>query len=288
MAENANVVQQPLKLFIKYNPSYWIEATAPQIKEYEDFIINPTKSNGIIRYKTGFNEDSPNKSKPYLKIKNGDRWSDIILTTIYRKSRSNPKLYVLEKKINIGTKNNGTRGNPKGTSLNATLKKNQPINLSKIELSNTSKIKEIVEVGLTKWLEDEDYKAVLKLIMAHNIIIDKVLSQLSSGKKTDHYIWWICPTEKPGASDPLKTYITNDTYIFFLNKIDIIKWIQVIKILVDDEKSANRKIPHIDFGRISFFKKWWVDKILDYIVEMYTKCKYSDELRELIKELTYN
>jgi hypothetical protein len=285
MAENAN---EPAKLFIKYQDGYWIEANAIQIKKYEDFKSNPRKSSDFIKYKTGVNQDSPNTSTPYLKIKNGDGWSDIMFTAFYRKSKSNPKLYVLDKKLNISRRNPTSQvDSHKGTSLNATFKKSQPININRIELNNTSKIKEIVEFGLTKWLEDADYKAVLKLIMAYNIIIDKVLSQLSKGKKMNDYIWWICPTEKPGANDPLKTYVTKETYIFFLNKIDIIKWIQVIKILVDDEKSANRKIPHIDFGRIVFFKEWWVDKILDYIVKMYTNCKYSDELRELIKELTY-
>lgn len=96
------------------------------------------------------------------------------------------------------------------------------------------------------------------LLSKQKLYFDDIIIELNqnNGKKINHWIWWVFPTEKQGASEPFpKTNILlnrQSEYIIYLarNEIEILqKWILIINIL--------KELPDIDRGRVKFFYEEW-------------------------------
>ena len=133
-----------------------------------------------------------------------------------------------------------------------------------------SLIKQVKELAEPDY--DPDEYAVNKLIVVNNMAIDSILQELQNGQKKHHYMWWICPTEKPGYNDPLKTHVTKKTYAKFLANIDLDKWLKVLSIIAEPRSIISDSD---DIGRIGFFCKFWGSVSL----------KHWPELTNVIKKL---
>ena len=68
----------------------------------------------------------------------------------------------------------------------------------------------------------QDNKAIERLLKKQHEICSDILTELKQcGQKKTHWSWYIFPTNKPGLSDPLQTYITKDTVLWhFTFRID--------------------------------------------------------------------
>jgi hypothetical protein len=105
-----------------------------------------------------------------------------------------------------------------------------------------------------------DIEPVQRLINKQNEICSNILTELKQhGQKKTHWSWYIFPTNKPGKSDPLQTYITKDTAQIFLKSASP-KWRTCLKkiIILAIEKNyrLEKVLFDVDIGRVVFFKKF--------------------------------
>jgi hypothetical protein len=108
---------------------------------------------------------------------------------------------------------------------------------------------------------DIDIEPVQRLINKQNEICSNILTELKQyGQKKTHWSWYIFPTNKPGKSDPLQTYITKDTAQIFLKSASP-KWRTCLKkiIILAIEKNyrLEKVLFDVDIGRVVFFIKFW-------------------------------
>ncbi|MCA9506895.1 MAG: DUF1810 family protein [Myxococcales bacterium] len=106
-----------------------------------------------------------------------------------------------------------------------------------------------------------------------------ILSELKKqGRKISHWIWWVFPTEKPGASEPLpKTKIEEKEVEYVLQNTDVDQWAEILEeifgLLKQHQKGEWKTsggnipnsdiIPAIDHGRIEFALTFWLTKAHD-------------------------
>ena len=136
-------------------------------------------------------------------------------------------------------------------------------------LEDISKLKKEVAL-IAEPDSDKDVATVNTLIVVHTLIIDEVFHELTKGRKTHHYAWWIFPNDKPGIADPFKTKVTSTTANKFLSNINHDKWKRVLEIIIQ----SFDKIPPEDYGRIEYFCKFWIHHL-----------KHASWLKNIIGEL---
>ena len=107
----------------------------------------------------------------------------------------------------------------------------------------------------------QDNKAVERLVNKQHEIFSNILRELEKNrKKKTHWSWYIFPTNKPGLSDPLQTYITKDTVEIFL-KLVLPEWRmcleKIISLAIEKNYRLEKVLFDIDIGRVVFFIKFW-------------------------------
>ncbi len=107
----------------------------------------------------------------------------------------------------------------------------------------------------------QDNKAVERLLNKQHEICSNILRELKQyGQKKTHWSWYIFPTNKPGISDPLQTYITKDTALILLNSASP-KWRicleQIVTLAIEKKYRLEKVLFDIDIGRVVFFIKFW-------------------------------
>lgn len=89
--------------------------------------------------------------------------------------------------------------------------------------------------------------------------LPKVLRELEkTGRKTSHWIWWVCPTQLPGRADPIGTYVTKQTAVALMSGESAEEWRAVLEklcALVDDVGTS--VLPKVDHGRVHHFLRFW-------------------------------
>ena len=110
-------------------------------------------------------------------------------------------------------------------------------------------------------------KKVMHLVKAQKWALPLVLEDLeSNGAKTGHYSWWVWPTEMEGMSEPPpSTCVTTDTAELLLQHTDLDSWTKVLNafsnLIEDRDGLVNEIIPTIDFGRIRYFLRFWLNDV---------------------------
>jgi len=110
-------------------------------------------------------------------------------------------------------------------------------------------------------------KKVMQLINKQKMALPLVLEDLeSNGAKTGHYSWWVWPTEMEGMSEPPpSTCVTIDTAEILLQHTDLDSWIKLLNtfsnLIEDRDGLVNEIIPSIDFGRIRYFLRFWLNDV---------------------------
>jgi hypoxanthine phosphoribosyltransferase len=107
----------------------------------------------------------------------------------------------------------------------------------------------------------QDNKAVERLLNKQHEICSNILKELKQyGQKKTHWSWYIFPTDKPGKSDPLQTYITKYTVEIFL-KLTPPEWRicleQIVTLAIEKKYRLEKVLFDIDIGRVAFFIKFW-------------------------------
>lgn len=91
--------------------------------------------------------------------------------------------------------------------------------------------------------------------------LPQILTELKrNGRKTSCWIWWVCPTEMPGACEPgPETFVTSLTYSQLFGKDACPdEWKKVLEKICDlVERDGTRILPGIDHGRVHYFLKFW-------------------------------
>lgn len=109
------------------------------------------------------------------------------------------------------------------------------------------------------WKKSDLKENVLKLLEVQQKELKDILNELDKyGKKQTHWAWWVFPTELPGANDPHKTYLTEDTALSFVNNASK-DWQNVLEKIADliEDKGVSNVLPYNDHDRIRFFVKFW-------------------------------
>jgi hypoxanthine phosphoribosyltransferase len=107
----------------------------------------------------------------------------------------------------------------------------------------------------------QDNKAIERLLNKQNEICSDILTELKQyGQKKTHWSWYIFPTNKPGISDPLQTYITKNNAQIFL-KYTPPEWRmcleKIVSLAIEKNYKLNKVLFDIDIGRVVFFIKFW-------------------------------
>ena len=107
----------------------------------------------------------------------------------------------------------------------------------------------------------QDNKTIERLLNKQNEICSDILTELKQyGQKKTHWSWYIFPTNKPGISDPLQTYITKNNAQIFL-KYTPPEWRmcleKIVSLAIEKNYKLNKVLFDIDIGRVVFFIKFW-------------------------------
>jgi hypothetical protein len=121
-----------------------------------------------------------------------------------------------------------------------------------------------------------------RLIDKQNAHFPNILKELQDNKrKTSHWIWWVFPTERSGASEPdPKTSVDLSTVDDLLKNANMDAWSQILEeifALLKNaasvagvwQESGNNKpdenvIPSIDHGRIQYALEFWLGKAKEH------------------------
>jgi uncharacterized protein (DUF1810 family) len=117
----------------------------------------------------------------------------------------------------------------------------------------------------------------------------KILEDLrQNGRKTQHWIWWVFPTDKPGQSEPMpETFVLRSQRQRFVQLSENTNWRPCLELLATliGEKGLNRVLPGIDHGRVYFFCLFWdeiradlpswLKGVIDVFRRSGAKCKYN-------------
>ena len=106
-----------------------------------------------------------------------------------------------------------------------------------------------------------DIEAVERLLNKQHEICSNILTELKQHRqKKSHWSWYIFPTNKPGKSDPLETYITKDTAQILL-KSPPPEWRlcleQIVTLAIEKNYRLEKVLFDIDIGRVKKFIKFW-------------------------------
>lgn len=117
----------------------------------------------------------------------------------------------------------------------------------------------VIDGFVSFWKKSDLKENVLKLLAVQKKELKNILKELDKyGKKQSHWAWWVFPTDLPGANDPHKTYLTEDTALSFVNNASK-DWQNVLEKIADliEDKGVSNVLPYNDHDRIRFFVKFW-------------------------------
>jgi len=127
------------------------------------------------------------------------------------------------------------------------------IELYKSKLEHKLKNMKLIKIN------EKDLFAYTTLNAQIDSVYKRVISEIKTGKKITHWIWYFFPTERPGISDPYKTYITKETAKLL---IDNQKWLDVHMKINNLLLINSTFFPEIDLGRIKYFIKFWKENTI--------------------------
>jgi len=111
-------------------------------------------------------------------------------------------------------------------------------------------------------LKGKDIDTIIILLNKQHEICSNILNELNTFKqKKSHWAWYVFPTDKPGISDHLQTYVTKDTAQILI-KFAPNEWRLCLEKIIDLAIQKNytleeKVLPSIDIGRVLFFVKFW-------------------------------
>lgn len=102
-------------------------------------------------------------------------------------------------------------------------------------------------------------KAVTALIAQQRKALPDIQDELNKHNcKRGHWIWWVFPNDRPGAADPIASFVSLDTAPVLFGGETADLWQQVLEKCCDlIEARGKEAIPRIDHGRIYFFIDFW-------------------------------
>jgi DNA mismatch repair ATPase MutL len=122
----------------------------------------------------------------------------------------------------------------------------------------------------TETEKPKEHEIQKNLIAKQKKYFPQILDELQKNKKkTGHWIWWVFPTEMPGASEPEpKTSVQASSADYLLSNADIDAWSEILEEmynLLNANAHAGRPdsavIPNIDHGRINYALKFWLGTV---------------------------
>mmetsp|Transcript_79123 Transcript_79123/g.229841 ORF Transcript_79123/g.229841 Transcript_79123/m.229841 type:complete len:131 (-) Transcript_79123:192-584(-) len=104
-----------------------------------------------------------------------------------------------------------------------------------------------------------EHRVLKALVRRQQERCPKILKELEkTGRKTSHWIWWVCPTQLPGRCDPIGSYVTRETASLLLASESAEQWRTVLETLCDlTEKNGKSVLPPVDHGRVHYFLRFW-------------------------------
>mmetsp|Transcript_33935 Transcript_33935/g.54214 ORF Transcript_33935/g.54214 Transcript_33935/m.54214 type:complete len:137 (+) Transcript_33935:57-467(+) len=116
-----------------------------------------------------------------------------------------------------------------------------------------------------------DEAAMQALLAAQDEELPHVVAELERGHKQSCWIWYVCPTSRPGMCDPRGVYVTPSTAKeLFADKERSAQWQKALELICDQvDNDGMKAIPRIDQGRIHYFIKEW--KEIDHGSDWMTK-----------------
>ena len=162
---------------------------------------------------------------------------------------------------------NRSRANNKSRANRSTANRSRAnksrANRSRANVPNQSKIEEErkkhIDFITSSFNINDDSPMAQSERLSHifNSDIDNILLELNSGSKKGHWAWWIFPTEHVGRNDPLFTRVTKKTINEFVDYINLDKWKQSIRGVINILRSDKRSTLDRDIGRIEEFCLFW-------------------------------
>jgi hypothetical protein len=121
---------------------------------------------------------------------------------------------------------------------------------------------------------------IQRLVAKQSAHFPAILKELRNNKKkTSHWVWWVFPTEKAGASeDEPKTMVDVSMVDALLREADLNSWSEIIEEIFSllkaeaftrgwKESGGNKPdsaiIPRIDHNRINYALLFWLKKVKD-------------------------
>lgn len=136
---------------------------------------------------------------------------------------------------------------------------------------------------------DEPGDGSLNLLEQQKKNFPRIMRELqNNNKKVSHWIWWVFPTERIGASEPPpKSNVPVDKVDFVLSNANMAMWSQILETiaqLLESNRMPNPKkpnsaiIPQVDHGRIRFSLDYWLGEVT-------AKTKQNDRFYQALKRL---
>eukprot|EP00933_Yihiella_yeosuensis_P081020 TRINITY_DN94556_c0_g1_i1.p1 TRINITY_DN94556_c0_g1~~TRINITY_DN94556_c0_g1_i1.p1 ORF type:complete len:134 (-),score=26.78 TRINITY_DN94556_c0_g1_i1:464-865(-) len=104
-------------------------------------------------------------------------------------------------------------------------------------------------------------RAIAALVKKQKENFPHILDELRrNGRKTTHWVWWVFPTEMPGACEPgEETFVTKETVPeLFKSAAPVQQWQEVLELICElVEEKGMSVLPAIDHGRLHYFLKFW-------------------------------
>jgi hypothetical protein len=131
------------------------------------------------------------------------------------------------------------------------------------DFENATNVGMIATQAGTQRVEDyfvDPYDAVKHLVLVQKREFPKIMEELKRyGRKRTHWIWWVFPTEHPGACDEENTYVTRQTAPHLCNSKATEEWLAILEKICDLVEEANtcQVVPGDDHGRIRYFLQFW-------------------------------
>jgi hypothetical protein len=162
------------------------------------------------------------------------------------------------------------------------------------------KIESYIKKHVLTNVKKEDIDIIIRLLNKQHEICSEILNELYEHKrKINHWAWYVFPTDKPGISDPLQTYVTKDTAKILL-KFAPNEWRlclkKIMKLAIKKNYTLKEKVlPSIDIGRVEFFIKFWktisnkpdwLSYICD-VLEILINTKREDKKQEEINKIKH-
>ena len=165
-------------------------------------------------------------------------------------------------------------------------------NFNKLKLLNNPPIGTFILKKYHKNYSENKWVIICRLICKQYLKLNIPLLQLlTHTKKSDHWIWWLFPTEQPGNIEPdPKTYVFTETAYFLLYNYPNV-WRMCLERMV--LLNIFEFFPQFDYGRIYYFTIFWnkfimtlsqKDKIkFNWFIQIMDKLNHKSFMVEIIQ-----